>query len=346
ILDMLSGNNIDLVEPALSILPPVGGKQIYRSLSFLQDAGVVPKVNINANTGISGGINEFPASYSKKDGLRYTMDLNDPMNLLKGLVYGSNTTNEGREYFDNGNKPLNEKNTAEIQNAFSQFGTDPNQYLNYKREAGKVGGKKDENGETIDGSKKNEQMNMIESAGMNDIQKYGMYYNEMFTEKEREAVDAAVVNGVKKEDIVNMYHDIKTMEIPHDTSGKAVTNAAAVLAKQAIDEYKLTDAQKKKMYEVFGIGKEVASGKVTQGDITRTIEEQQVLAAAVPEKTYKAFDDMDWDYKGASTDKNKWISANCNTDAQKAAMYSYYMEDKDTDERDTIKYAQEQGVTP
>jgi hypothetical protein len=103
----LRGQNIDVLGPTLSFLPKFGGRQIERSIRGLQDMAVLPKETINKE-GVSVKTQDFPASYSAGGNMRFTID-KTPSNYIRAGTTGTWSTKEAKNYIEQGNKPLGDK---------------------------------------------------------------------------------------------------------------------------------------------------------------------------------------------------------------------------------------------
>jgi len=104
---VLRGQNVDVLGPALSFLPKFGGRQIERSIRGLQDMAVLPKETINKE-GVSVKTQDFPASYSAGGNMRFTID-KTPSNYIRAGTTGTWSTKEAKNYIEQGNKPLGDK---------------------------------------------------------------------------------------------------------------------------------------------------------------------------------------------------------------------------------------------
>jgi hypothetical protein len=113
----VSGQNINLLKPILSMTAPYGGRQIERSVRGLQDMGKIPKVNVNLEDGVSVENRDFPASYTNKGNLRFPIE-DTAGNLVKSLAFGSFATPEGKDYLARGYKPLSDKQTTTVEEAY------------------------------------------------------------------------------------------------------------------------------------------------------------------------------------------------------------------------------------
>ena len=86
IAQAIRGQKVDVITPALSVLPKFGGRQIDRTLEGAKNMGLLPN---------NGKMQDFPASYSATDKLRFTLD-KTPENYVKALTTGIWSTDEGK----------------------------------------------------------------------------------------------------------------------------------------------------------------------------------------------------------------------------------------------------------
>ena len=128
----LKGQDVDAFGAAMSILPKFGGRQIERTVRGLQDMAVLPKEHINTE-GVSIAKQDFPASYSRGGNLRFTID-KTPMNYLRAGTTGTWSTKEGKNYIDQKNKPLGDKQ----EEAVTKLGGSP-EVEKFVREFPKIG---------------------------------------------------------------------------------------------------------------------------------------------------------------------------------------------------------------
>ncbi|MHC1722726.1 MAG: hypothetical protein AB9836_05925 [Aminipila sp.] len=108
-------SNIDLLKPAMAILPKFGGKQIERSVRGLQDMAVIPKETVNLG-GMSVKKQDFPASFSSSGRLRFALEPSKE-NFIKSSTLGTWATDEGKGYVKDKLKPLGDKQTQFVKTA-------------------------------------------------------------------------------------------------------------------------------------------------------------------------------------------------------------------------------------
>jgi len=110
---LFNGENVDIQESLLSILPSYGGKQLDRSISYLQDLGVLPELTVNANDlnwgnwkaldgNVSGGYSGDRLKYSLTNQVEGDDALLDVLDIAKGTLFGSSSTRGYEKYEANG----------------------------------------------------------------------------------------------------------------------------------------------------------------------------------------------------------------------------------------------------
>jgi|GEM_PF-6532342 len=111
---LITGQNVDLLKPATSLLPKYGGKQIEKTVRGLQDMAVLPRANINLD-GAKIKKQDFPASYNTTGKIRFAMDPS-AKNYILAPTFSSWSTEEGKKYINKDEKPLSNKATAVMEN--------------------------------------------------------------------------------------------------------------------------------------------------------------------------------------------------------------------------------------
>lgn len=319
----------ELLKPIWYIAPPGGG-------------GAAKKAVEGAQAIARGG--EYGVDKDGNRKLKFATD-GDGIDMLRALVFGKYATEGGQEYVNGGFKGLSASQT-EAHTHLVENGVRPERAEKMMREISQISGDVDTAGETITGSEKRNRMEAIEDYGLTPEQRHGLYYDLFFGDELKAKMDEAVKQGIGKDTLADIYRVQAESESEQGAAGKTIDNAADFKLKDEIDGRRLTERQRECLYDVFGVSSGVASGKVTQEDINHQIARQEALADAVPKETYTAFDEMEWDSENEAAEKREWILENCKSEDEIAAMYAYYMESKDADERSTIAYAKEQGVRP
>ena len=148
---------------------------------------MIPRVDLNINDGLQASWK--PGAYNDKDQLKYQIDTSDPMNVLKGFVFGTYATKEGREYLDNEYSALSDKKTEIFEKAV-ESGANPNDFYRALREANYSKNLKDKEGNSIDNSKAALNRQALESNGVYDT------VEDLVTSKQATASDFGLNNKV------------------------------------------------------------------------------------------------------------------------------------------------------
>ena len=108
-------SKVNLLDDAMNLLPPFGGKQIARTIGAAQDMGFLPDGLFGLPIG--NDVEQAPGSYTASGNLRFPIDTTDPANVAAGLMFGSYGTKEGKEYIQNGAQAKGSKYTQAYRNA-------------------------------------------------------------------------------------------------------------------------------------------------------------------------------------------------------------------------------------
>lgn len=108
-------SKVNLLDDAMNLLPPFGGKQIARTIGAAQDMGFLPDGPFGLPIG--NDVEQAPGSYTASGNLRFPIDTTDPANVAAGLMFGSYGTKEGKEYIQNGAQAKGSKYTQAYRNA-------------------------------------------------------------------------------------------------------------------------------------------------------------------------------------------------------------------------------------
>lgn len=160
-----SRRNPDWLGTASNVLLPWGGKQVERTVKAAQDMKFLPRFTDNFDEGAE----DLPASYSAGGRFRFPIDTGDPVNVVKGLLFGQFATKEGKEYLKEGRSPLSEDKTALIKEA-AGLGIDANDFLRVYNDLKKFETIKDEDGKTVK-SKTDQQMEYLKGLDLPPEQK-------------------------------------------------------------------------------------------------------------------------------------------------------------------------------
>ncbi len=110
-IDLANGNNIDYTKFASNLFPG-GGKQFDRAYKYLEDKGIIPRVDFSTSRGLQ--ISKKEGAYNDKGQLKYVID-DDLSDNIKGVMFGTYATDAGKEYLDNSYSALSEKKTAAVE---------------------------------------------------------------------------------------------------------------------------------------------------------------------------------------------------------------------------------------
>lgn len=125
----------EMLNPAFYLLSPAGGGgQLRKTLQGMK--------MFDDDLPIAG-------SYTNSGKLRFSVDDNIPTRL-QAAVFGQYASENARDYFDNGRSPLTEKQTREL----VMLDIPIRRYWDYRQGLKKIVADKDENGNSIPGSKK------------------------------------------------------------------------------------------------------------------------------------------------------------------------------------------------
>lgn len=172
VVDFATGNNVDYMNFIGNFVTPYGGKQLERAYKYAEDAGIIPRIDINRKNGIT--ISNKSGAYNDKGQLKYAID-DDALNIAKGLAFGTYATDQGKEYIDNNYSPLSEKRTAAYESLIDK-GVDGTTAYEAIRKATAIDSIKDNYGETIKNSRAAEVRKYLEDADLyDDVINAGVY---------------------------------------------------------------------------------------------------------------------------------------------------------------------------
>lgn len=172
VVDFATGNNVDYMNFIGNFVTPYGGKQLERAYKYAEDAGIIPRIDINRKNGIT--ISNKAGAYNDNGQLKYAIN-NDPLNIAKGLAFGTYATDEGKEYIDNGYSALTEKRTSAYESLIDE-GVDNTVAYKAIRNATTIDSLKDDSGETIKNSRAAQVRKYLEDADLyDDVINAGVY---------------------------------------------------------------------------------------------------------------------------------------------------------------------------
>lgn len=188
-VQLATGQNVDWQSLVTNFVTPYGGKQLNRFYKMAEDIGLIPRVDFNINDGLQ--VSQKSGAYNDKGQLKYQIDTSDPMNVLKGFVFGTYATKEGRESLDNEYSALSDKKTEIFEKAV-ESGANPNDFYRALREANVQKNLTDKNGKSINNSKAALNRQALESNGVYDT------VEDLVTSKQATASDFGLNDKVFK----------------------------------------------------------------------------------------------------------------------------------------------------
>lgn len=215
----IQGKNVDMLTPALSLALPFGGKQIQRTISGMQDMGVLPDARLNFNDGINFefGRNEMPGSYSDSGNLRFAIDPTETNYITAGTL-GTWSTKQGKEYLKAGSSPLSDRQTAAAKGAYKAgiSGVDAERYVRNIKAIEKSGDKSKLQRQRehiknlgISASAKNELGKMVDKDKYVDYSSEASYKYSMLNKQQKEKVDELRDKGFTKESALKIREAVK-----------------------------------------------------------------------------------------------------------------------------------------
>lgn len=248
--DAASGNNIDVQKLAFDFLAPFGGSQMDRTVSYLQDRGWIPSVNVNAKDGISIKNNNVAGSYTDSGKLRFAIDEEDIPDTVRGLLFGTYGTIAARDYFDNDGKPLSDKKTQTYIEARTNGAT----YQEMKGVMDNVAGfesDKDDDGNSVTYSKGKNTAEYIDGLNMNDKAKETLYKAYALSDSQREVYEKAVALGATYSQLKDAMFDIGMMESIKDDNGRTISNSKSIQIANYINSLNVNDKVKELLREEY-----------------------------------------------------------------------------------------------
>lgn len=165
ITQLVTGQNVDWQSVVSNFATPYGGKQLNRLYKLAEDTGILPRIDFNINEGLQ--VSKKQGAYNDKGQLKYQIDTSDPLNVAKGLAFGTYATNEGKDYIDEGYSALSD-NQTKIYEAAVANGADLNYLYDAMRELPNIKSIKDEDGKTVSNSQAALSRLYLEEMGLYD----------------------------------------------------------------------------------------------------------------------------------------------------------------------------------
>ena len=147
----------EMMNPVLNVALPVAGGQIKKTVQGLR------MFNTDEKHPVAG-------SYTDKGELRFPVE-DTPGNRIQAALFGQYASENAREYFDNGYKPLTEKQTWD----YVAVGAPIKDYRKWQKEINKIEADKDENGNSINGSRKEKVLEYINSLDVEQGVKHVLF---------------------------------------------------------------------------------------------------------------------------------------------------------------------------
>lgn len=189
-----------ITDPIFKILPPAGGAQIKKTYDFLKSAQVLPVVNpLSDNFGKKQDIKATQKNGKIKFGLGDSAET-----MVKGSLFGSYATDEGKEYIESDLNPIGEKNSA-VATSLAKAGVDDVEAVNLARKLPNL--KVNAARETIMNSNLTAKQKNIAGALVNsdlkvDYSNRGTYEFSLLPKETRRKYLTVSQYGVSKEDFI------------------------------------------------------------------------------------------------------------------------------------------------
>lgn len=183
---LASGDNVEWQDLVTNYITPFGGKQINRMYKMAEDSGIIPRIDFNINDGFvvnghaSWGDDRSKLSvgkqladtkvgaYNDKGNLKYQIDTDDYWNMMRGFMFGTYATDQGKEYLNNNWSSFSEKKTGTYETIVNR-GADPLKAYYGLRNASASRNATDKSGSAIENSKAALNRKAIEDAGIWNI---------------------------------------------------------------------------------------------------------------------------------------------------------------------------------
>lgn len=255
----LRGQNIDLLKPAMSVLPKFGGKQIERGIRGLQDMAAIPRETLRLpSIKNKGELNlekqPYPASVSPSGNIRFPINPS-AKNYIIAPTLGTWATKEGKDYIEQSS------GTGQMSNDAIDILDIP------KRKLNKINQERQRVSE-ITGNEK-VFMSPVKNTITRNDQKYNLRTKEYFEYQKMVAEESykntSKLLGSKEYENMNQIDKAKAIQKINEEAKHNAQNSI-LLKRGAIDELEdLSDKQKEKYYkyaEDAGINKKIFSTTV------------------------------------------------------------------------------------
>ena len=216
----------DLLSTALNIGLPWGGKQVERLMNGTQDMGWLPELRVSLDDGLD--ISRTSGSYSGSGLLRFPIDMEDPLNVAKGLALGTFSTNEGMKYLEDGASPLPERYTEAYQQMVTDHTKDTDGTVIYDAI------------QTIRSAQKSDEklLALDRSDGLDDQQKWELYTGVIADQdsKRPEQFRTMMEEGMDWHQITETYLEYRRLSETELSATEKATRFAAYLDSCGLNE--------------------------------------------------------------------------------------------------------------
>ena len=187
---------------------------------------------------IQGGSDAIRGGRYSADGTQLLYEVeSSPANIARGLLFGRNALPETREYWDKGGKAvLSQKQTGLMKQA-EDYGVDQSTYVDFVRQAKKLKGDSDAEGDTIKGSLERKKISLLDGMDLSGEQKLQLYLDNVASDSRKEDVDAMAAAGMSWEQMAPAIDTYLSLEAEDLNATQKATQLAA-WADQNLDSQK------------------------------------------------------------------------------------------------------------
>lgn len=177
---------------------------------------------------IQGGSDAIRGGRYSADGTQLLYEVeSSPANIARGLLFGRNALPETREYWDKGGKAvLSQKQTGLMKQA-EDYGVDQSTYVDFVRQAKKLNGDPDAEGDTIKGSLERKKISLLDGMDLSGEQKLQLYLDNVASDSRKEDVDAMAAAGMSWEQMAPAIDTYLSLEAEDLNATQKATQLAA-----------------------------------------------------------------------------------------------------------------------
>ena len=177
---------------------------------------------------IQGGSDAIRGGRYSADGTKLLYEVeSSPANIARGLLFGRNALPETREYWDKGGKAvLSQKQTGLMKQA-EDYGVDQSTYVDFVRQAKKLKGDPDAEGDTIKGSLERKKISLLDGMDLSGEQKLQLYLDNVASDSRKEDVDAMAAAGMSWEQMAPAIDTYLSLEAEDLNATQKATQLAA-----------------------------------------------------------------------------------------------------------------------